>query len=100
MVEWNIVRDYVFMKGELYRRMPEGILSRFVGYEEAKWKLEEVHSKTCRFCREISLYCILKKGGFYWLDMNKEANQVQSRYKACQHAIDREESYAVFTVED
>ena len=100
MVEWKIVRDYIFMKGELYCKMPEVILLRFVGCEEAKRKLEEVHSRNCRFYKEISLYCRLKRAGFYWPDMNKEANQVSSRCKACQLAIDREESYAVFIVED
>lgn len=74
--EWKILREYVFMKGETYHRMTGGILSRFVGCEEAKRKLEEVHSKSYRFCREISLYCRLQRTCFYWQDMNKEADQV------------------------
>ena len=28
-------KDYILVKGKLYRRMPEGILSRCVGHEEA-----------------------------------------------------------------
>ena len=52
----KIVKDYVLMKGKLYRRMLGVILSRCVGYEEAQRKLEEVHSKTCGFYKEVSLY--------------------------------------------
>ena len=35
MAELKTVNDYVLMKGELYRRIPGGILSRCVGREEA-----------------------------------------------------------------
>ena len=32
--------------------------------------------------------------------MGKDANQVQTQYKACRLAVDREKSYAVFVSED
>lgn len=32
--------------------------------------------------------------------MSKKANQTQSQYEACQMAVDREESYAMFVEED
>lgn len=32
------VKDYVLMKGDLYRRMPGGILSRCMGHEEPQRK--------------------------------------------------------------
>ena len=35
LVELKTINDYVLMKGELYHRIPGGILSRCVGREEA-----------------------------------------------------------------
>jgi len=35
VVELKTLKDYVLMKGELYRRMPGGILSRCLSREEA-----------------------------------------------------------------
>ena len=56
MAELKALKDYALVKGELYHRMPGGILSRCVWQEEAQRKLKEVHDKTCRFCGEVSLY--------------------------------------------
>ena len=55
-VELKVLKDYALIRGELYRRMPGGILSRCVGQEEAQRKLKEVHDKTCRSYEEVSLY--------------------------------------------
>ena len=57
--ELKSMKDYVLMKGELYCRMLGGILSRCIGHRDAQEKLEEVHSRTCGFCREICLCCRL-----------------------------------------
>ena len=56
MAELKTLEDYVLMKGELYCRMLEGILSRCVRHEEAQRKLKEAHNKTCGYCGEIGLY--------------------------------------------
>ena len=61
----KILKYYVLMKGELYRKMQGGILSRCVGHEKAQRKLKEVHSRTCGFYGEISLYRRLLWAGFY-----------------------------------
>ena len=53
------------MKGELYCRMPGGILLRCVEHKETQRKLEEVHNRTCGFYGEVSLYQRLQKAGFY-----------------------------------
>ena len=53
------VKDCALMKGELYHKTPRGILARCVGHKEAQKKLEEVHSRTWGFYREVSLYCRL-----------------------------------------
>ena len=100
MVELKTLKDYVLMKAKLYRRMLGGILSRCVGCEEAQRKLEEVHSKTCGFCGKISLYRKLQRAGFYWPSMGKDVDLIQTQCEACHLAVDREESYVVFTTED
>ena len=56
MVDSKVLKDYTLVKGELYCMMPEGILSRCIGQEEAHRKLKEVYSRTCRFCGEVRLY--------------------------------------------
>ena len=55
-VELKVLKDYALKRGELYRRMSGGVLSRCVGQEEAQRKLREVHDKTCGSCGEVSLY--------------------------------------------
>ena len=35
VAELKVLKDYALVRGELYRRMPGGVLSRCVGYEEA-----------------------------------------------------------------
>ena len=99
-VEMKILKDYALVKGELYRRMPGGVLSRCVGQEEAQRRLKEIHDMTCRTYGEVSLYRKLQRTGFYWPSMSKDADRVQTECRTCQLAVDREESYAVFASED
>jgi len=54
--ELKALKDYALVRGELYRRMLGGVLSRCVRQEEAQRKLKEVHDKTCGSCGEVSLY--------------------------------------------
>ena len=48
--ELKALKDYALVKGELYRRMPGGVLSRCVGRVEAQRKLKDVHDKTYGSC--------------------------------------------------
>ena len=100
IAELKLLKGYAMMRGELYHRMPDEVLSRCVGQDKAQKKLKEVHGITCGSCGEVSLYRRLQRAGFYWPSMGKEANQVQTLCGACQLAADREESYAVFISED
>ena len=50
------LRDYTLIKGELYRRLPGGILSRCISEKEGKLRLEELHSQVCGVIEKISLY--------------------------------------------
>ena len=63
--ELKLLKDYTMMRGELYCRMPGGVLFRCVGQDEAQKKLKEVYDKTCGSCGEVSLYRRLQKAGFY-----------------------------------
>ena len=79
--ELKVLKDYALVRGELYRRMPGGIL-------------------TYGSCGEVNLYCRLQRTGFYWPSMGKDINQVQTQCGTCQLAADRAESYAVFASKD
>ena len=48
--------DYTQIKGELYRRIPGGILSRCITENEGKLKLEELHTQACGVAEKVSLY--------------------------------------------
>ena len=41
------IKDYTLISGDLYRRLPGGVLARCISIEEVKEKLLEVHEKTC-----------------------------------------------------
>ena len=45
--ELKALKDYAMVRGELYRKMPSGVLPRCVGWVEAHRKLKDVHDKTC-----------------------------------------------------
>ena len=83
MAELKALKDYALVKGELYCKMPRGILSRCVGQEEAQRRLREVHDRTCRFYGEVNLYHRFQRTSFYWLSMGKDVDQVQSQCEAC-----------------
>nr|XP_023885972.1 uncharacterized protein LOC111998095 [Quercus suber] len=96
----KVLKDYTIVKGELYRRMPGGVLARCVRPEEAQRKLKEVHDKTCGSYGEVILYRKLQRVGFYWPNMGKDADQAQTQCGACQLVADREESYVVSSCRD
>ena len=50
------LRDYMLVAGELYRRLPKGVLARCVNLEEAAKRLSEVHERTYCVENEIPLY--------------------------------------------
>ena len=100
MAELKALKDYALVKGELFYKMPGGILSRCVRQEELQRQLREVHDRTCGFCGEINLYRKCQRACFYWPSMGKDMDQVQNQCEACQLAANREESYAVFISED
>ena len=94
------LRDYTLIEGELYKRLPGGILSRCINEKEGKLRLEELHTQACGVTEKISLYRRIQRIGYYWPNMNKEAATIQEKCQDCQFSIYKEESYAVFVTED
>ena len=75
-------------------------MSRCINKKEGKLKLEELHTQACGIAEKISLYRRMQRMRYYWPNMNKEAATIQENFQECRLAIDKEESYAVFVVED
>ena len=94
------LKDYPLIEGELYKRFPVGILSRYINENEGKLKLEELHNQICGVTKKISLYKRIQRMGYYWPNMNKEAATMQEKCQNCQLSMDKEESYAVFVAKD
>ena len=59
------LKDYTLIEGELYRRLPRGILSRCINEKEEKLRLEELNSQVCRIAEKINLYRMMQRMGYY-----------------------------------
>ena len=59
------LRDYTLIERELYRRLPGGILSRYINEKKGKLRLEELHSQACEVAKKISLYKRMQRMGYY-----------------------------------
>ena len=59
------LRDYTLIEGELYKRLPEGILSKCISEKEGKLRLEELHSQACGVVEKINLYRRMQHIGYY-----------------------------------
>jgi hypothetical protein len=98
--DFKEIKDYTLISGELYRRLPGGILARCISIQEAKRRLIEIHEKTCEGGGEISLYHRLQRLGYYWPNMSREAADLQSQCSTCQLQHDNEKVYATFASTD
>ena len=88
------------MVGDLYKKLPGGVLPRCLSLgESTKW-LKEVHEKSCGPSGFVSLYRRLQRLGYYWPEMSKQAAIVQEQCTNCQNVFDRMESCAVLTASD
>uniref|UniRef100_A0A2N9GDZ7 Integrase catalytic domain-containing protein n=1 Tax=Fagus sylvatica TaxID=28930 RepID=A0A2N9GDZ7_FAGSY len=85
------IKDYTLISGDLYRRLPGGVLARCISIEEAKEKLPDVHEKTCGDGGAISLYRRLQRLGYFWPNMSAEAAEIQSQCPTCQFHYSNEE---------
>ena len=94
------LKEYALIKGEQYRRLLGGILSRCINEKEGKLRLEKLHAQVCGIAEKISLYRRMQRMGYYWPNMNKEATTIQEKCQECQFSIYKEKRYAVFVTED
>ncbi|XP_075665476.1 uncharacterized protein LOC142635156 [Castanea sativa] len=94
------LKDYTLIEGELYRRLPGGILSKCINEKEGKLRLEELHTQVCGVAKRINLYRRMQRMGYYWPNMNKETATIQGECQGCQFSVDKEKSYDMFVTED
>ena len=52
----KILKDYALMVGELYKKLPGGVLARCLSPGESIKRLNEVHEKSCGHSGSVSLY--------------------------------------------
>uniref|UniRef100_A0A2N9G2A5 Integrase catalytic domain-containing protein n=1 Tax=Fagus sylvatica TaxID=28930 RepID=A0A2N9G2A5_FAGSY len=77
VADLKVLKDYVLIAGDLYRRLPGGVLERCVNLQEAAKKLIEVHEKCYEFRDGESLYRRLQRLGYFWPSMTREATSLQ-----------------------
>ena len=59
------LREYALIEGELYRRLPGGILSRSINEKERKLRLEKLHTQVYGIAEKISLYRRMQRMRYY-----------------------------------
>ena len=96
----KVLKDFVLISGDLYCRLPGGILARCVSLQEGIRKLQEVHEKSCELEGGVSLYRRLQRLGYFWPDMSKEAADLQRHYPTCQHQHENEQVCTTFLSSD
>uniref|UniRef100_A0A2N9GEB7 RNA-directed DNA polymerase n=1 Tax=Fagus sylvatica TaxID=28930 RepID=A0A2N9GEB7_FAGSY len=79
VADLKMLKDYVLIAGDLYRRLPGGVLARCVNLQEAAKKLT-------RSPREML--------------MSKEAASLQEQCSFCQHQHESDQIYATFVSSD
>uniref|UniRef100_A0A2N9HIL5 RNase H type-1 domain-containing protein n=1 Tax=Fagus sylvatica TaxID=28930 RepID=A0A2N9HIL5_FAGSY len=89
VADLKVLKDYVLIAGDLYRRLPGGVLARCVSLQEAAKKLTEVHERCCELRDGVSLYRRLQRLGYFWPSMGKEAAGLQEQCSSCQHQHDQ-----------
>jgi ribonuclease HI len=100
VADLKALKDFVLISGDLYRRLPGGILARCVSLQEGTKKLQEVHEKSCELEGGVSLYRRLQRLGYFWPEMSKEAADLQRRCPTCQHQHENEQVCATFLSSD
>ncbi|GMP48863.1 hypothetical protein CsSME_00016061 [Camellia sinensis var. sinensis] len=83
--------QFTIIRSELYFRGGTGFLARCVGQQEASFRLQQIHEKSCGD-GDISLYRRIQRQGYYWPEMEKDSNQLQKECPKCQSYIREDES--------
>ena len=67
----KVLKDYALMAGELYKKLPGGVLARCLSTSESTKRSKEVHEKSCGPSGSINLYRHLQRLGCYRLPLSK-----------------------------
>uniref|UniRef100_A0A2N9IY75 Uncharacterized protein n=1 Tax=Fagus sylvatica TaxID=28930 RepID=A0A2N9IY75_FAGSY len=100
MADLREIKDYTLISGDLYLRLPGGVLAQCISLEEAEEKLSEVHEKICGDGGAASLYRRLQRLGYFWPNMSAKAVEIQSQCPTCQFHYSNEEVCATFVSND
>ena len=73
------LREYTLIKGELYRTLLGGILSKCINEKEGMLRLEKLYTQVYGIAEKISLYRRMQHMGYYWLNMNKKVATIQEK---------------------
>ncbi|XP_026459607.1 uncharacterized protein LOC113360301 [Papaver somniferum] len=77
------LRNFFLLPGALYYRNPDAYLSRCLGDEEAKEKLESLHKEICGQTLVITLYRRLQRLRYYWPSMEAQSRTLQGSCLNC-----------------
>ena len=100
VADLKVLKDYVLIIGDLYRRLPGGVLARCVNLQETAKKLTEVHERFYEFRDGVSLYRRLQHLGYFWPSISKEAASLQKQCSSCQYQHESDQIYATFISSD
>jgi hypothetical protein len=77
---WCTVLD-----GELYRRIADGLLLKYLNEEQAKVTMGEVHEGMCGTHQSAhKMKCMIRRAGYYWLTMVEHYFNYFQGCEACQ----------------
>jgi hypothetical protein len=79
------VLKYTSFDDDLYRRTIDGMLLKYLGEEQAKVVVQEVHDRICG-ARQLAykMNWLLLRAGFYWPTMMDDCIKYQKGCKTCQ----------------
>ncbi|XP_026399610.1 uncharacterized protein LOC113295494 [Papaver somniferum] len=78
------LKNFFLLHGALYHHNPNASISRFLGDEKAKERLESVHQEVCGQTLVITLYRRLQRLGYYWPSMEAQSRTLQGSCPNCQ----------------
>jgi ribonuclease HI len=100
VADLKVLKDFVLISGDLYRRLLGRVLARCVSLHEGTRKLQEVHEKSYESKGGVSLYRRLQRLGYFWPDMSKEVADLQRHCPTCQHQHENEQVCTTFLSSD
>ncbi|PON63820.1 hypothetical protein TorRG33x02_275300, partial [Trema orientale] len=92
--DFKQIKTFVLLNDQLYKKLGDVVLARYVSSEFGKNLLRQVHDKVCGL-QGPSLARRIQRLGYFWPELNKEAVELQRSCEQCQLTIDIRENYCV-----